>query len=138
MAVTRLYEAEQSASEVGANSTTFSNGDLVVLSGWFVVKANATSTAPIVGVVNGTTVTSATNQTVEKVKVSYTRLEPYDTRFEFVPSAAIAATDIGKFYALTAWGLVDQTTGNVAKQAWSLVRLEGFLSTLKWVFVVVV
>lgn len=138
MAVTRLYNAEESTSEVGANSTTFSNGDLVVLSGGFVVKAINTSTAPLVGVVNGTTVTSATNQTVEKIKISYTRLEPYDTRFEFVPSAAIAATDVGKFYALTAGGLVDVATGNVAKQAGSLVRLEQFLSTTKGVFVVVV
>lgn len=138
MATIRLYKPEESAAEVGANSTTFANGDLVALSGGFVIKAINTTTAPVVGCVNGSVTTSATNQTVEKVKVSYSRFEPYDTRFEFVTSAAIAATDVGKYYALTAAGLVDQATGNAAKQATSMVRLEQFLTTTKGVFVAIV
>lgn len=77
------------------------------------------------------------NQTVGKLKVNYSRVEPYDTRFEAVTSATIVQADVGKYYALTAAGIVDVATGNAAIQAGSVVRLEQVLSTLNGVFVVV-
>lgn len=137
MAVTRLYEAEQSRSEIGTNSAAIANGDLVAVSGGFIIKAINTTVRPLLGVANGSITVGATNQTVEKLKVSYTRFEPYDTLFEAVTSAAIVQADVGKYYALTAAGLIDVATASATIAAGSVVRLERFLSSLKGVFVAV-
>lgn len=137
MATTRLYEADQSASQIAANSADIANGDLVALSGGFVIKAINTTVRPLVGVANGSITVAADNQTVRKLKVSYTRLEPHDTRVELVTSADIAQADVGKFYALTAAGLVDVATASATIAAGSVVRLEAFLSARKGVFVAV-
>lgn len=137
MAVTRLYEAVQSRSEIGTNSAVIANGDVVAISGWFIIKAINTTVRPLLGVANGSITFSATNQTVEKLKVSYTRFEPYDTLFESVTSASIVQADVGKYYALTAAGIVDVATASATIAAGSVVRLERFLSSLKGVFVAV-
>lgn len=137
MATTRLYEAEQSRSEIATNSAVIANGDLVAVSGGFIIKAINTTVRPLLGVANVTLTVGASNQTVEKLKVSYTRLEPYDTLFEAVTSAAIVQADVGKFYALTAAGLIDVATASATIAAGSVVRLERFLSSTKGVFVAV-
>ena len=137
MAVTRLYEAEQSRSEIGTNSAVIANGDIVAISGGCIIKAINTTVRPLLGVANGTITFSATNQTVEKQKVSYTRFEPYDTLFEAVTSAAIVQADVGKYYALTAAGIIDVATASATIAAGSVVRLERFLSSTKGVFVAV-
>ena len=137
MAVTRLYEAVQSRSEIGTNSAVIANGDIIAISGWFIIKAINTTVRPLLGVANGSITFSATNQTVEKLKVSYTRFEPYDTLFESVTSASIVQADVGKYYALTAAGIVDVATASATIAAGSVVRLERFLSSLKGVFVAV-
>lgn len=137
MASTRLYEAEQSLSQIAANSAAIASGDLVALSGWFVIKAINTTVRPLTGVANGSITVAANNQTVDKLKVSYTRLEPHDTRFEYVPSADIVQADVGKFYGLTAAGLVDVATASATIAAGSVVRLEAVLAARKGVFIVV-
>jgi len=137
MAVTRLYEAVQSRSEIGTNSAVIANGDVIAISAWFIIKAINTTVRPLLGVANGSITFSATNQTVEKLKVSYTRFEPYDTLFESVTSASIVQADVGKYYALTAAGIVDVATASATIAAGSVVRLERFLSSLKGVFVAV-
>lgn len=137
MAVTRLYEAEQSLSQIAANSAAIANGDLVALSGGFVIKAINTTVRPLVGVANGAITVAADNQTVAKLKVSYTRLEPHDTLVEIVPSADIVQADVGKFYALTAAGLVDVATASATIVAGSVVRLQSVLAARKGVFVTV-
>ena len=84
---------------------------------------------------------SATNQTVAKEKVSYTRIEPYDTRFELNTSAAIAQADVGKYYNCNAAAtLVDVATASATKVAASKYRLEDLVqgSTTKGVFVAVI
>lgn len=137
MAVTRLYEAEQSLSQIAANSAAIANGDLVALSGGFVIKAINTTVRPLVGVANGAITVAADNQTVAKLKVSYTRLEPHDTLVEIVPSADIVQADVGKFYALTAAGLVDVATASATIAAGSVVRLQSVLAARNGVFVTV-
>ena len=137
MAVTRLYEADQSASQIAANSAAIANGDLVALSGGFVIKAINTTVRPLVGVANGAITVAADNQTVGKLKVSYTRLEPHDTRIDLVTSADIAQADVGKFYGLTAAGIVDVATASATIAAGSVVRLERFLSARVGTFIAV-
>ena len=137
MAKTRLYKAEESAANIAANSAAIANGDLVANSWGFVIKAINTTVRPLLGVANGSITVASDNQTVGKLKVNYSRVEPYDTRFEAVTSATIVQADVGKYYALTAAGIVDVATGNAAIQAGSVVRLEQVLSTLNGVFVVV-
>ena len=137
MATTRLYEASQSRAEILTNSAVIANGDLVAVSGGFVIKAINTTVRPLLGIANQSLTASATNQTVEKVKLSYTRIEPYDTLFEAVTSAAVVQADVGKYYALTAAGLVDVATASATIAAGSVVRLERFLSSTKGVFVAV-
>lgn len=134
----KLHKPEESASQILANSEVIANGQLVALAGGYVVKAVAATVAPIVGASNQTTTAAANNQTVDKVKVSYTRIEPYDTRFDLSTSAAIAQADVGKYYTLNAGGdLVDVASGNAAKQATSKVRLEALVdgTTTKGTFV---
>lgn len=138
MAKVRLYEAAQSAKQIGANSIAFANGGLVALVTGFLVRAINTTLAPIVGVSNSTQTMSATNQTVEFVEQSYTRFEPYDTRFDYTTSAAIVQADVGKFYALTAGGLVDVATASATKAAGSVVRLEDVVGSTTGTFVVTV
>lgn len=137
MAVTRLYEADQSASQIAANSAAIANGDLVALSGGFVIKAINTTVRPLVGVANGAITVASDNQTVGKLKVSYTRLEPHDTRIDLVTSADIAQADVGKFYGLTAAGIVDVATASATIAAGSVVRLERFLSARVGTFIAV-
>lgn len=137
MAVTRLYEADQSASQIAANSAAIANGDLVALSGGFVIKAINTTVRPLVGVANGAITVAADNQTVGKLKVSYTRLEPHDTRIDLVTSADIAQADVGKFYGLTAAGIVDVATASATIAAGSVVRLERFNSARNGTFIAV-
>lgn len=137
MAVTRLYEADQSASQIAANSAAIANGDLVALSGGFVIKAINTTVRPLVGVANGAITVASDNQTVAKLKVSYTRLEPHDTRIDLVTSADIVQADVGKFYGLTAAGIVDVATASATIAAGSVVRLERFLSARVGTFIAV-
>lgn len=137
MAVTRLYEADQSASQIAANSAAIANGDLVALSGGFVIKAINTTVRPLVGVANGAITVAADNQTNAKLKVSYTRLEPHDTRIDLVTSADIAQADVGKFYGLTAAGIVDVATASATIAAGSVVRLERFNSARNGTFIAV-
>lgn len=137
MAVTRLYKTEESRADIAANSAVIANGDLVALVGGFIIKAINTTVRPLLGVANGSITVAADNQTVGKLKVSYTRFEPYDTLFEAQTSAAIAQADVGKYYALTATGIIDVATWNAAIQAGSVVRLSQFLSSNKGVFTAV-
>jgi len=138
MAKIKLYKAEESTSQIVANSNTIVNGDLLALSGGFVIKAINTTVRPLIGCANWPVTAASDNQTVAKLKVNYTRFEPYDTRFELTTSAAIAQADVGKYYALTAAGIVDVATASATVAAGSVVRLEGITSsTTTWVFVVI-
>lgn len=138
MAKIRFYKPEESTAQIGANSAVFANGDLVALSGGFLIKAIDTTVRPLVGVANATKTMASDNQTVGKVRVPYTRIEPHDTRFDFVTSADITQADVGKFYGLTSAGLVDVSTANAAIQSGSVVRLEGFKAARLGTFIAVV
>lgn len=141
MAYVKPYKVEESASLIGANSAVFTNGDPVAIVTGFLVKAIDSVGVPVVGFSNQTSTMSATNQTVAKEKVSYTRVEPYDTRFELNTSAAIAQADVGKYYNVNAAATaVDTATWNAAKQATSKFRLEDIVlgNTTKGVFVAVI
>ena len=137
MATTRLYEAEESLSQIAANSAAIANGDLVALSGGFVIKAINTTVRPLVGVANGSIKAASDNQTVAKLKVSYTRLDPHDSLFEYVTSADIVQADVGKYYGLTAGGLIDVATASATIAAGSVVRLQSVLAVRNGVFVAV-
>ena len=114
MATIRLYEAEDSATKVGTNSAAFANGDLVSLTSGFAVKATAGKR--IIGVCNGAVTFAADNQTVAKARVSYTRIEPIETRAELVTSADIVQADEGKYYdVVTSTQLVDVATALVSE-----------------------
>lgn len=139
MAKIRLYKPEESASQILGNSQSVSNGDLVALVSGFLIKAINTTVRPIVGCANGTLAVASDNQTVAKNKMSYTRFEPYESRFEFTTSAAIAQADVGKYYALTSAGIVDVATASATVAAGSVVRLEAITtSTTTGVFVAIV
>lgn len=139
MAYFKPWAVEESAAVIGANSTVFNNGDLVAIVGGYLVKAVAAVAVPVVGASNQTSTMSSTNQTVAFEKVSYTRLEPYDNRFDYVTTAAITQADVGKYYNTNAAGdKIDVATANAAKQATSKVRLEAVVSGTVGTFVVVV
>lgn len=138
MAKIRLYKPEESTSQIVANSNTLVNGDLVAISGGFLIKAIDTTVRPLVGVANWPVTAASDNQTVAKLRCNYTRIEPYDTRFEFTTSAAIAQADVGKFYGLTSAGIVDVATASATIAADSVVRLEDITSsTTTGVFVAI-
>lgn len=149
MATIKLRKACESFAGVGGNSVAFANGDLVSLSGGFVIKAIATG--KIVGIANGAKTFAADNQTVAKATISYVRVEPGETQVELTASAAtLAATDVGKYYNLNGSQLVDATSGGTSagdvntSDAWvaldpvlfKQLRLERFISTSKGVFTI--
>lgn len=136
--ITRILAGadEGSWAEIASNSLVIANGDLVTLSGGFVAKAVA-ATPKIIGIANGTKTYSVTNQTVEKSRLNYLRLIPWETILEIPTSAAtLAQTDVGKFYTLNATQQVDLTTGAAAKGILPLQLVE-FVSTSKGRFVAV-
>ena len=108
---------------IAANSAAIANGDLLTLVGGFIAKAVAASTA-IVGVANGTKTYSATNQTVEKAKVNYLKVDPRTTILEINTSADVTQANVGKYYTLTAAGIVDAASWAVAKGVLPLQLVE--------------
>lgn len=135
MANIRAYKAEESTKQIVANSQTIATGDFVALVGGFLIKAINTTVRPLVGLSNQGLVSASNNQTVDKKECSYMRLEPWESRLNVPTSATIVQADVGKYYALTAAGIVDTATGNTAIQAGSVVRLEDVLGTQLGVFV---
>ena len=100
---------ESSRQEIAANSLSVANGDLLTLASGFVAKAVAASTQ-IIGIANGTKVYAADNQTVAKAKVNYLAVMPRETVLEIATSADVTQANVGKFYTLTAGGIVDAAT----------------------------
>lgn len=88
----------QSASGIGGNSVVFVEGALVQKTGGFIVLA--TASGKIEGMVNGAATMASDNQTVAKVRVSYT-MGQEDTLFMLrCTSASLAQADEGKYFNL--------------------------------------
>lgn len=136
MAVTKIVSSydESSRQEIATNSLAVANGDLLTLTAGFVAKAVAASTQ-IIGVANGTKTYSATNQTVEKAKVNYVSVIPRETVLEIATSADVTQANVGKFYTLTAGGIVDAATWNAVKGVLPLQLVEYVGSASKARFV---
>ena len=102
------YGSEASDTKLGANSQTITNGDFVTLSGNTVVKSVATGI--IDGVSNQTITTTADNVTVAKATVSFTKVDE-ETEYDCtISGGTITVADEGKFFNLTAGGVVDGAT----------------------------
>lgn len=125
---------EVSRQEIAANSLSVANGDLLTLTAGFVAKAVAASTQ-IIGVTNGTKVYAADNQTVAKAKVNYLSVQPRETVMEIATSADVTQANVGKFYTLTAGGIVDAATGAAVKGVLPLQLVEYIGSASKARFV---
>lgn len=119
MAAIKVIRDSNTASMTGiaSNSLSIANGDMVSLSGGFVVKATA-STGKIAGFANGTKTYASDNQTVAKDVVNFLVAETGETVVELSTSAAtLAQTDVGKYYLLNSSQVVDVTTGRTFKSA---------------------
>lgn len=125
---------EVSRQEIAANSLSVANGDLLTLTAGFVAKAVAASTQ-IIGVANGTKVYAADNQTVAKAKVNYLSVQPRETVIEIATSADVTQANVGKFYTLTAGGIVDAATAAAVKGVLPLQLVEYIGSASKARFV---
>lgn len=136
MAATKIIGGsdESSRQEIAANSLSVANGDLLTLASGFVAKAVAASTQ-IIGVANGTKVYASDNQTVAKAKVNYLSVIPRETVLEIATSADVTQANVGKFYTLTAGGIVDAATGAAVKGVLPLQLVEYIGSTSKARFV---
>lgn len=125
---------EVSRQEIAANSLSVANGDLLTLTAGFIAKAVAASTQ-IIGVANGTKVYAADNQTVAKAKVNYLSVQPRETVMEIATSADVTQANVGKFYTLTAGGIVDAATAAAVKGVLPLQLVEYIGSASKARFV---
>lgn len=120
-------------SAIWGNSVAFTRNKLVAKSGWFLVLA--TAALPIAGRCKHDITTSATNQTVEKIRVIYEEQKPQTTR-EIAISGGTSLTQAaeGKYFNLSdaetvAGGSVSATDGQLI--------LVKFISTTKGIFKIV-
>lgn len=136
MAVTKIIGSYNKVSrqEIATNSLSITNGDLLTLTAGFVAKAVAASTQ-IIGVANGTKVYASDNQTVAKAKVNYLAVTPRETVLEIATSADVTQANVGKFYTLTAGGIVDAATAAAVKGVLPIQLVEYIGSTSKARFV---
>ena len=99
---------------IGVNSTVFTSGDPVTISGGLLQVAGTTNS--VAGVVEKTQTMTSTNNGVANVKPSFI---PADEDYEFLmgTNSDLAATSVGTFYKLTtattAVVQVDVSTGAV-------------------------
>lgn len=108
--ITNYKNPEQEGfEEVVANSQTILGGELVAISGGFLVKATGT-TPNIVGIANASITSASNNQTVAQAKLSYTRKSD-EMRFSLpIVGGTVDNTDEGKYYNLDSNGSVDGTS----------------------------
>ena len=99
---------EASDTKLCANSQTIVSGDFVTLSGNTVTKSVATGI--IDGVSNQTLTSAADNVTVAQKTITFTK-NGEETEYDCtITGGTITSADEGKFYNLTAGGLVDGAT----------------------------
>lgn len=96
-----------SVDEVASNSLAITSGDLVSLSGGFVIKA--TTSGKVVGISKTTKTFAADNQTVAKAKVVFVPGSE-GVVVKLTADATITQADVGKFYNLNANQTVDVAT----------------------------
>ena len=116
---------------IASNSLTLTDGDLLAKSGGFVIKAGATG--KIEGIAAGGQTFASDNQTVAKAQVESVKVSD-DSIYEItISGGAITQADEGKFYNLTAGGIVDGTTKAVAstEAAPRQLKMENFISATK-------
>ena len=120
-------------SAIGGNSVKFTRDKLVAKSGWFLVLA--TAVLPIAGRCKHDITTSATNQTVEKIRVIYEEQKPQTTREIAIDSGtSLTQADEGKYFDLKDAEKVDGTTASALDGQLQLVK---FISTAKGIFKIV-
>lgn len=93
---------------VGTNSATIAAGDLVTLSGGFVVKAGAA--AKIEGIAEQSKTFASDNQTVAKAELQVVLPRKGQTFVLACSSASLAQADVGSFFDLTSAQDVDYAT----------------------------
>lgn len=122
---------------IASNSLVLADGDLLTKSGGFVIKAGATG--KIEGIATGGQTFASDNQTVAQAQVESVKVAD-DTVFEIeISGGTITQADEGKFYSLTAAGIVDGTTEATAstEAAPKQVKMEKFISATLGRFVAV-
>ena len=122
---------------IASNSLVLADGDLLAKSGGFVIKAGATG--KIEGIATGAQTFASDNQTVAKTQVESVKTAD-DVVFEItITGGTITQADEGKFYNLTAGGIVDGATEAAAstEAAPRQLKMEKFISATLGRFVAV-
>lgn len=105
--ILNAWLGQASVGQIASNSLDINLGDLVSLSGWYVIKAIATGR--IAGVSKTDYTFASNNQTVAKREVNYVPSENQLT-VELTADATITQADVDSYFNINADGTVDVAT----------------------------
>lgn len=116
---------------IWGNSVSLVDGDLVSKVGGFIVKTWVW--VDVLGVAAGEQSFASNNETVAKARVQFVELDGYSELEMTITGGTITQADEGKYFDITAGGLVDGATESATT---GQLKMERFISATKGIFTI--